>query len=99
MNYCNLEDENHHIKTLIEWLFDEVISAGGDGDGIWYSKIYDTLDIHKFIIDNGLLPENWTFALKENSVSYWDNQESLYITNNLEDFDSRPPWQQVSLVY
>ena len=44
--YCNIYDGNrNHVKNLIKWIFDEVISAGGDGDALWYSRFFHVNDI------------------------------------------------------
>ena len=101
MNFCNITDDNKpHLKTLIKWLFDEVVSAGGDGDGIWYSKYYNAKDIKNLILEEKLLPIGFEIT-KDNdqSVSFGEGQEWLTITNDEEEFDRRPSWQQVSLIY
>jgi hypothetical protein len=99
-NYCNIEANSEHMIVLIKWLIDDVLSAGGDGDGIWYSKYYNVKDIKSFIETNNLLPKHWVINVhNENAFSIGENQEWLYITNKQEDFDSRPFWQQVSLVW
>lgn len=101
MNYCEIKSENKdHLRILIKWLFDEVCSAGGDGDGIWYSKYFNAKDIKDFIIEEKLYPVH--FKIREesdDSVYFSEGQEGLVITNNKEVFDYRPSWQQVSLVY
>ena len=38
-------DQVPHIKELINWLIAEVISAGGDGDALWYSHYYHVDEI------------------------------------------------------
>jgi len=99
MTYLPIENNKEHIKTLIKWMIDEVLSASGDGDGIWYSKYYSLADIEKFITDEKLLPEYWTMENKNDMLHIGENQEWLSITNSKHHFDTRPEWQQVAVVY
>jgi hypothetical protein len=101
MNYCNLDANKEHVIILLRWLVEEVLSAGGDGDGIWYSKYFDVAAIEKLIEDENLLPKFWkmTISKDSDSLSLGDNQEWLTITNIESEFTSRPVWQQVSLVW
>lgn len=90
-------DECHkpHVLKLIDWLFNEVISAGGDGDGLWYSTYYDVKSILPLVEEyNNKLEYKWTVELKEDSKTiYWhDNQEGITITNNEDTYKSRPNW-------
>ena len=96
----NINENTDQIKTLITWLIYDVQSAGGDGDGIWYSQYYSTKDIKDFIERHKLLPEHWIVnAHNDYAFSIGENQEWLYITNLKTDFDRRPEWQQVSVAY
>jgi hypothetical protein len=98
--YCNIGAGDEHMISMIKWLTDEVMSAGGDGDGIWYSKLFNVKDIKSFIEVNNLLPKFWAINIdNENAFSIGEGQEWLYITNKKEDFDARPFWQQVALVW
>lgn len=98
--YLKIKSENsQHIKNLIKWLFEEVHSAGGDGDGIWYSKYFNVLDIEEFINSESLLPKYWNFKIDNHRLVYSHHQECLIITNNEDDFTNRPPWQQVAIIY
>lgn len=99
-NYCELTTENKHVKKLIEWLIEEVLSAGGDGDGIWYSGYFLIEDIKKII--ESMLPKTWSFTEYNKNEGYFvvgHNQEGLIVTNNREIFRSRPNWQQVAIDY
>ena len=49
MNYCKVEDNKEHLKTLVKWLVAEVHSACGDGDSFWYSIFYDINDIYDLL--------------------------------------------------
>ena len=102
-----IEDYNginsEHMIIIIKWLFDEVLSAGGDGDGIWYSRYFKLENIMEFIEKENLMPNYFDFRLVESSNEpyciYSEGQESLIITNSKEMFNRRPKWQQVSLEY
>lgn len=99
-NYCDLNSNREHVIALIKWLIDEVMSAGGDGDGIWYSKYYSVTDIKALIESEKLLPRFWKIEEWPNpALHLGENQEWLTITNSKHDFDTRPEWQQVSIVY
>ena len=99
-NYSPLEEsDKQHLSALISWLIDEVLRSGGDGDGIWYSKFYSVDSIKQLIKDKSLLPKGWKiFGETFCSFSIGYEQEWLKITNNKEDFDGRPSWQQVVVV-
>lgn len=88
-----------HMESLIKWLLDEVMSSGGDGDGIWYAQNHSIDDIKKFIEDRNLLPKYWIMKEVNGRLELGENQESLTITNNEEDMNNKPIWQQVSITW
>lgn len=101
--YCNIDDgySRGHLLALIEWLVNEVGSAGGDGDAIWYSEFYWINDIFTLIQEHSNKQKyKWQISFDEEKgqIFYGENQEGLLITNNKEDFDNRPSWQQCSVV-
>ncbi len=104
MNYCKIDDNIPHMNRLIKWLVDEVTSAGGDGDAIWYSKYYKLSDIQSHIENNRDeigIPKWWTISYSDDQscLNIWDDQEGLIITNSKDVFDNRPSWQQCSIVW
>lgn len=103
MSYCSINNENKkHLLKLIDWLFHEVKNSGGDGDALWYSKYYDVKDILVLIKEyNETLKYKWRVEFDENRklISWWDNQESMIITNNEEIYKSAPSWQQLILIF
>lgn len=100
IQYCNISENKEHIISIIKWLIEDVLSAGGDGDGIWCSKYYSIEDIKALIINEKLLPIGWWIQNRDaNTFLIGEYQEWLMITNNLEIFNNRPIWQQVSLLY
>jgi hypothetical protein len=100
-NYCKINSENtEHIKTLVKWLFEEVQSAGGDGDGIWYSEYYKVSDIKDLIDSEYLCPPYWYVSkTNDDRISYDLDHECLVITNNEDDFTNRSSRQQVAIQY
>lgn len=45
-NFSQIDDKTKpHLLNLIEWLGEEVLRSGGDGDGVWYSRYYSIQDI------------------------------------------------------
>jgi hypothetical protein len=102
--YMDLTKYNgkEHALGIINWLLEEVISSGGDGDGIWYSKYFSCESIYNFILENIdeiKYIEHMTMNMEYDRIIIFDNQESLEITNREESFTERPNWQQVSLVW
>lgn len=103
-DYCSIYDPEtrSHLTRLIDWLVNEVISAGGDGDAIWYSQFYWANDLFELLKEyDSQTKGGWdiSFDEKEGRIFYGKNQEGLLITNNKEDFDNRPSWQQCSICY
>lgn len=104
MKYCGINNHPRtkvHIKTLILWLIDEVNSAGGDGDALWYSIYFDVNEIYEFIrdeIDPELKAESkyfkWELELKDGTIYWGEYQEWLMITNDEEMYKNAPVWQQ-----
>ena len=97
--YSNIDGRNRqHIITLINWIIDEVISAGGDGDALWYSKYYSIDDIYLLLKEIGFKHE-WKIEKHEDyiSLSLW--QEGIIITNNQKHWDEAPSWEQVMIRY
>jgi hypothetical protein len=96
-------NDEEHLENLLRWLIDEVMSAGGDGDAIWYSK-YSPVE---FILPhvekiNKELKLNWRIDTRmakdgANYIAWHCGQEALIITNSKEMWDNRPSWQQCSV--
>lgn len=101
--YSNIDEyfNRAHLHNLIKWMHTEVCSAGGDGDAIWYSRHYWINDIFELVKGfNDCRNFKWDVMLDtENKRIHWcHGQSSILITNNKEDFDNRPSWQQCSIV-
>lgn len=97
MNYCIIEEDSSHIQKLIDWLIDEVVSAGGDGDALWYSRYFDVEQLLPILEKYNKY--NWTITKYDRRIILHDGQESLTVTNRQEDWDNAPIWQQVKIYY
>lgn len=103
MNYCNIdEDVKVHLLNLIDWIYKDVISAGGDGDALWYSEYYNVEDIFPLVEEyNNKLKLKWAISLdRKKKLIYWgENQECILISNNIDHYNNSPSWQQVLIKY
>jgi len=97
--YSNINENKERVISIIKWLINEVLSSGGDGHGIWYSKFYKVDDIKRLIWEYKLLPQHWEIEEKDGDLHLGENQEWLIISNDEAAFECRPEWQQVSLVW
>jgi hypothetical protein len=98
-HYCNIDDRNKdHIKNLIIWLYEEVISAGGDGDALWYSEYFNVNDILP-IIEELNTEFKWNVRKENDHISLGLHQEGILITNNKKHWEGAPSWQQVKICY
>lgn len=99
MNFCSIEGCQIHLLKLIDWLYNEVKSAGGDGDALWYSKYYDTADLLPLVKEyNEGLKRKWTIDYTGGLIHWWNGQEGILITNKEEVYKSAPSWQQCIVV-
>lgn len=102
MKYRPIFDGNRtHLLKLIDLLYQEVRSAGGDGDALWYSRYYGIKDILSLIEEyNNSLEHKWNidFREEEGSIYWWNDQESVLITNDEEIYNNMPSWQQFLVV-
>lgn len=90
--------DNNHINKIIDLLYHEVMSAGGDGDAIWYSKYYKVKDLLPLVKEyNSKLKWPWGIVEKETSIFWGLEQEWVIITNNESMFTDAPSWTQFLL--
>lgn len=88
-----------HILKIIDILYNDCISAGGDGDAIWYVTFYELEDILVILEEyNKSLKYQFDIQLQDSSTIYWGrNQGWIIITKNKEVWDSAPSWSQLLL--
>src|ERR1035441_4643591 len=95
MKYLNVNNNKEHILKLIDLLYYECLSAGGDGDALWYSKYYDVNDILPLIKEyNDSKKFPWTIMTAADTIYWGDNQEWISITNDKNVYDKSPDWMQ-----
>ncbi len=106
MNYCQIGGDNGETKThllsLIDFLYKEALSSGGDGDAFWYSLFYNIEDIKVLIEEyNSKLRFPWEIHYdKEKQTLNWGQyQEWVMISNNEEWYKTIPSWAQIVVKY
>lgn len=89
-----------HLMKLIDLLYNECASAGGDGDALWYSRYYRVTDILPLVKEyNSKLKFPSEIKIIDNNIHWGDNQEDIMITNNKDWFDTAPDWIQMKVIY
>ena len=102
MNYLTIDKNgcSDHLTKLIDVIFHEVLSAGGDGDVLWYSRFYDINDILPLIKTyNDKLEYKWNIVVKNNTIHWGDNQEWVIITNDENFYNTSPECIQMKIIY
>lgn len=99
--YLSIDDwSKKHIKNFLNFLLDEVVSSGGDGDALWYSRFYDIKDIYPIVEEvNKELNYSWKIKLEDDHINWGHHQEGIIITNNEEIYKNSPSWQQILIKY
>ena len=94
-----MRSNEDRIINLITLMYDEVIAAGGDGDGLWYCTKFSIRDEILPIIEsfNDLLEFPWDINYDSDSdtIFFGDNQEGFVITSDDKEFIDAPDWQQI----
>lgn len=102
MNYSKIETQEtkDHLLKLIDFLYNEMVSSGGDGDALWYSTYYNVEDI-KVLVEtyNSKLKFPMTIEIRGESLHWGDNQEWIVITNDSEYYHTSPDWIQIKVRY
>lgn len=98
---ATIKPNKEHLKSLIDFLYKEVISSGGDGDALWYSKFFSLEDImdcfKEYAQENNI---NWTFNETIDSHFNWgQEQEWITVTTSKDFFEKQPDWYQIKLVF
>lgn len=102
MSYCEIqEDVRQHIYYLINWIHNEVLSAGGDGDFLWYSEFYDVKDVFQIVneFNENVASKWWDVTLGGETIYAGHGQEGFTITNDKTRYLNAPSWQQGLLKY
>jgi hypothetical protein len=100
MSYCSVEDNKEHLINLLRLIQQEVLSAGGDGDTLWYSRFYDVHEIKPLIKKvNAEMNHPWEIIVESKTIHWGTNQEWAIITNDEQAFNSCPDWVQMKIRY
>lgn len=89
------------INNLLHALHSQVISSGGDGDAVWYSRFFYVNDIKRLVYEyNQKLAYPWEIKIRDDKTFDWGNdQEWITITNDEEMFMKLPEWIELKLRY
>ena len=89
------DQQKQIVLKLLDYLYHEVISSGGDGDALWYSKYYKISEILPLVHEyNKTLSFPWEVRIIDNCIEWGDYQEWVTITNDEEMYKNSPTWQQ-----
>ena len=92
--------EEAHLLALIKWIYDEAMSAGGDGDFLWYSTFHTVKKLFPLVDKfNNTLKYPLDITLSDNDISWSEGQTTIHITNNELWYKNAPSWQQGLLKY
>lgn len=91
--------DNNHIYKIIDILYNDCISAGGDGDALWYLKYYTIDDVLPLIKEyNSKLKFPFEIEyINDNTINWGKDQEWIIITNSEEIYNNAPSWIQIVL--
>ena len=85
---------------LIDFIYHEVVSSGGDGDALWYSKFHNVIDILPLIKEyNDKLKFPWKVEFDGRTINWGDDQEWAMITNDEDLYKMVPSWSQITIRY
>ena len=90
---------NNHILKIIDLLYDECISAGGDGDAVWYSRFYGMDTILPLVREyNSKLKFPFEIQIvDEKTIHFGRNEEWIIITTDEFVYLQTPTWVQFVL--
>lgn len=98
MNNKTYMDDEYRLRKLLDFLYDEVRSAGGDGDAMLYLSYFDFDWVMEIVMHwNANLEHRWNFMRDGDIMTLYDNQEGIIITKDKNVYDNRPDWQQISI--
>jgi hypothetical protein len=84
--------------NMLKLLSEAVLSEGGDGDALWYTRYFDIDDIKKSIEEyEG--PKSWRIEVLADEISWGTGEEWVVITDSEERFNTAPDWIQMKIKY
>ncbi len=90
--------KEEHILRILDTMYHECISSGGDGDAFWYSKYYSIEDILPLVQEyNSKLKFPFEINTEEKTISWGTDQEWITITTDEFLYLNAPAWSQFLL--
>lgn len=90
--------DEEHLTKIIDLLYNECMSAGGDGDAMWYSRYYSIDKILPLVQKyNSTLKFPLTVEHSDTVINWYDGQEGIVITTDESVYLSCPSWVQMVL--
>lgn len=100
MSYSNASENKNIIRGFLYSLYHQVVSSGGDGDAIWYSRFFSVKDIKLILQEwNATLSFPWEIHEDGDTIHWGEGQEWVVITNDKKLWDSRPEWIECQLYW
>jgi hypothetical protein len=97
-----LNPNKERINKLLSFLYNQILSDGGDGDALWLTKLHALEDIKKLVIEyNNTLEFKWVImdGVSDKYFSWGENQEWVIITDDKEYYDESPEWITMKIKY
>jgi len=101
---AKIKPNKEHVTKLIDFIFHEVISSGGDGDAILYTRLFDLNEIIDIVKEYNEV-NNIGWEINEDKsrgsriFSWGKYQEWVSITDSKTAFDQSPEWIQIKIIY
>ena len=90
--------DKEHVLKIIDILYNECISACGDGDALWYSTYYKIEELLPLVQEyNSELSYPFDIMTEDKTIYWIRGQESIIITNDESLYINAPSWQQFLL--
>lgn len=92
----------NQTTKLIEWMYESVLSEGGDGDAFWYSKLFDIKDLKEIVEEydrNHAIGWDVEYDEYRELFTWSKGEEGIVITNSEIEFLKKPDWVIITLIY
>ena len=86
-------NKNDRILKIIDLLYTECISSGGDGDALWFSTYESISDILNVVESyNKQLKHPMEIQVSVDTINWGEHQEWITITVNEDLYKNVPSW-------
>lgn len=87
-----------HVLRILDTMYHECISSGGDGDAFWYSTHYSIEQILPLVKEyNSKLSFPFQIEASEKTIDWGEGQEGIIITTDESLYLNAPSWSQFLL--